>query len=58
MTYNFIRTSDETTAELLRKEGYVELTESSSKDFCFINDSDKLNFEGNKKITYTNVLYI
>lgn len=57
---NFIRTTDESTAEQLRSFGYTELTESSSATYCFINDG-KMMFEEDEvksKIVYSNVLCI
>lgn len=57
----FIKTSDESTAEMLRKANFTELTETSSTTYCFLNDG-KLTFEGNeeisKKIMFTNVLCV
>lgn len=56
--YNFIKTSDKHTAELLRQNGYTELTEPNSKTFCFINNGHKLMNEQLNCFTYTNVLSI
>ena len=55
---NFIRTSDEDTAEKLRKAGFTELKESSTSSYCFLNDG-KLTFssEDEQNIVYTNKLY-
>lgn len=56
----FIRTTDESTAEILRNSGYTELTESSSATYCFINDG-KMVFgedEVKSKLVYSNVLCI
>lgn len=55
--YNFIRTSDSDTAELLRKEGFTEITEPSSSAYCFINNGKKLTFDAEQNgIVYTNLL--
>ena len=57
----FIRTTDESTAEILRSSGYTELTEQSTTCYCFLNDG-KLTFDKNeemtKKIHFTNVMCI
>ena len=57
----FLKTSDESTAEMLRNSGFTELTEQSSAYYCFLNDG-KLTFneneEINKNIHFTNILCI
>lgn len=57
----FVRTTDESTAEILRNLGYTELTEQSTTCYCFLNDG-KLTFdcdeEMTKKIHFTNVMCI
>lgn len=57
----FVRTTDESTAEILRNSGYTELTEPSSATYCFINDGKMIFEEGkdiDSKIVYTNMLCI
>ena len=60
----FIRTTDSDTAQKLRESGYTELTESSSRGFCFLNNGklmfcdDEKNEEINKNIVYSNILCI
>lgn len=57
----FLKTTDSSTAEMLRNSGYTELTEPSTTCYCFLNDG-KLTFDGNeeiiKNIHYTNMLCI
>lgn len=57
----FIRTTDESTAKILRDSGYTELTEQSTKCYCFLNNG-KLMFDENeeliKNIHFTNILCI
>lgn len=54
---NFIKTSDQETAERLRKLGFTEITEPNSSTFCFINDGKKLTFDAEKyDAVYTNLL--
>ena len=57
----FVRTTDESTAEILRNLGYTELTEQSTTCYCFLNDG-KLTFDENeemtKKMHFTNMLCI
>ena len=57
----FVRTTDESTAQILRNSGFTELTEPSSTSYCFINDG-KIVFEEeeeiNSKIVYSNMLCI
>lgn len=54
---NFIKTSDQETAERLRKLGFTEITEPNSSTFCFINDGKKLTFNAKENgCVYTNVL--
>lgn len=52
---HFIKTSDETVAKELRKEGYVELSKEGQQ-FVFINDSKKVKTFDEKKIIYTDNL--
>ncbi len=54
--YNFVKTSDIEMANKLRSLGYIEITEESSKEFCFINDSGKMLFDNNENVVYTNIL--
>lgn len=59
----FIRTSDEDTAKILRDSGYTELTEQSSICYCFLNNGiltfdEETNEKINKNICYTNILCI
>ena len=55
---NFIRTTDEQTAEELRKAGFKELTKQGNA-FCFLNDK-KVTFsaEVEKNLKYTNALTV
>lgn len=58
MGKNFIKTSDEDTRLLLRKEGYVEVGKDGDK-WVFINDKNYNFSEQDKKmIMYTNILNI
>lgn len=57
MKYNFIKTSDEETKELLLKENY-KLVSQDENVYTFLNDH-ALTFEDkNKKIQYSNILSI
>lgn len=56
--YNFIKTTDSHTAELLRQNGYTELSESNSQVFCFINNGKKIVNEQLNSYLYTNILSI
>lgn len=55
----FLQTSDEETAEILRKEGLEEL-EKNGKFFVFVNNK-KIKFSNNvdkTKVLYTNKLCV
>lgn len=53
---NFIRTSDESTAEMLRSQGFTEITENAASGYCFLNNG-KMNFsEGDANVVLTNVM--
>lgn len=53
----FIRTDNEDIRKILIESGYTEITETSSKYFCFLNDGKKLNFDTEEKgIVYTNII--
>ena len=56
----FVRTTDPDTAQLLRANGFTELTEPSSTRYCFINDGKMVFKEGeiDKKINFSNMLCI
>ena len=57
MKNNFIKTSDEQTANLLREAGLQELPKEGDK-WVFVN-SDKVTFSSSdimKKMSYTNIL--
>lgn len=53
---NFIMTSDQHTAEILRNSGYKELPKQGQL-FCFINDN-KLMFSDNKNVVFSNNLCV
>ena len=57
----FVRTTDESTAEILRSSGFTELTEQSTTCYCFLNDG-KLTFDDNEELTnkihFTNIMCI
>ena len=57
MKDNFIATSDEATAEELRKLGFQELPKQGSR-WMFVNDK-KINFsmDGMKDVQATNILH-
>ena len=53
-TLPFIKTSDEDTMNLLKEEGF-DLIDYNSGIWTFVNcQKNKLDFESNKKITYSN----
>lgn len=54
---NFIQTQDEKVAEILRREGYVELSKQGNF-FIFINDIKKPKNFDEKEITYTDILHV
>lgn len=54
---NFVKTSDEETAKLLRSQNYNELSKEGSF-FVFINKTGKQEFADNKKIVYTNKISV
>lgn len=59
----FVRTTDESTAKILRSLGYTELTEQSSTCYCFLNDGkltfdEETNKDITKKIYFTNIMCI
>ena len=55
---NFIRTTDELTANELRKAGFKELAKQGNA-FCFLNDK-KVSFsaEIEKNLKYTNAITV
>ena len=57
MKQNFVKTSDEYTANLLREAGLTELPKEGNK-WVFINDGDKKNFSisGMKECHTTDIL--
>ena len=57
MKRNFVKTSDEYTANLLREAGLTELAKEGEK-WVFINDVDKVNFSNDemKKCHTTDIL--
>ena len=60
LNYNFIKTTDKETAELLFQLGFVEIPESTQGSFCFINDTT-LRFEDSidlSKVYFSNDLCI
>ena len=52
---HFIKTSDESVADELRKEGYVELSKDGQQ-FVFINEAKKEQTFDKKKVIYTDTL--
>lgn len=54
MDKNFVKTSSEDTAQIMRKEGFVELPKEGNF-FVFLNN-EKMLFEENKETIYTNNL--
>lgn len=57
MKYNFIKTSDEETKELLLKENY-KLISQDGNVYTFLNDHTLAFEDKNKKIQYSNMLSI
>lgn len=58
MEKNFIKTSDQETAEMLKKEN-LELIDFSNGIYTFINKpSKKFNSSDNLKLTYSNMLCV
>lgn len=54
--YNFVKTSDEHTADLLRKAGLLEL-EKEGNMWVFVNIQNNVEFASdNMKMHFTNVL--
>lgn len=64
MDYNkndmrFLCTTDEETANKLRCEGFIEITEPGSTKYKFINNGNKLTFDLEKHGgVYTNILNV
>lgn len=55
---NFIKTSDEHTADLLRKSGFPELPKEGNV-WVFINTQNKVEFASdNTKMHYTNTICV
>lgn len=55
---NFIRTTDEQTANELRKAGFKELPKQG-RAFCFLNNQEvKFSAETEKNLKYTNVMTV
>ena len=52
---NFVKTSDEQTAETLKKEGFTLISKDNGM-FCFMNDATFKFSEVPKNVVYTNVL--
>lgn len=58
--FNFIRTSDKDTINLLYEQGF-QLLSKDGECATFINETNKLNFDNNidkSKLQYTNMLCI
>ena len=51
MDKNFVKTSSEDTAQIMRKEGFVELPKEGNF-FVFLN-SGKMSFAENKDVVYS-----
>ena len=58
MDKNFIKTSDENTANLLREAGFKELAMEGNR-YVFVNETDKIIFsiEDMENIQKTNILH-
>ncbi len=58
MQEKFIKTSDESTAILLRNAGLIELDKEGSK-WVFVNDTDKMKFsvDNLKGVQKTSILH-
>ena len=57
MKANFIKVTDESTAEMLIKLGY-QLVQKDPSCWTFLNDTEKPRIFDEKKVAYTNVLTI
>lgn len=57
METNFIKVTDEETAETLIRLGY-QLIQKDTSCWTFLNDTEKPHTFNEKKVTYTNVLTI
>lgn len=55
MKQNFIKTSDEHTAKLLRQSGLTELPKEGSM-WVFVNDNNKITMEEMKGVQLTDIL--
>lgn len=54
--YKFVKTTDEETAEYLRKAGFVELAKEQNR-WVFINDLSKADFsQSDMKLNFDNKL--
>lgn len=52
----FVKTSDEATAEKLRKEGFQELAKEGNS-YVFVNKTTTVSFD-QTKVNYTNRLFV
>lgn len=53
----FVKTTDAHVADLLRKSGFTEITETGSTHFCFLNDGHAtFDADTQKRCVYTDVL--
>lgn len=57
MKYNFLKTSDEDTKNLLVREGF-KLISQDGNVYTFLNSGHALSFEDKSKITYSNLLNV
>lgn len=57
LKYNFIKTSDEETKDLLLKEGF-EMISKDGNVYTFINDCSQSFDNQKRKVQYTNKIYI
>ena len=54
---NFIKTSDEKTAAILRESGLLELAKEGDK-WVFVNNNENVNFSADiKDVMITNILH-
>ncbi len=57
MKKKFILTQEESTAELLKKDGYT-FKFKQGKTFLFLNDGNMTFSENEHKVAYTNILSV